>query len=213
MPEAPVRLTESAGVASACSLPFRLSAAATIVVGSPRAPATTTAVWPSGEIEAPGCGGTTDAIRRSARRTFSTFARSAWNAGSLTESVGECTTTIGAELERPAKFRWIRVRAATDSEPFACHPAPESAVSTCGANTASRTATPAQVSATARRWSAAQPPSRPTGPTTPRPFRRGRGYRRYGRFQNCHSVTPLRGLHLRTRRWYTTLQLNCCERG
>ena len=42
--EAPVRLTEIAGVARACSLPFRLSAAATIAVGSPRAPATTMAV-------------------------------------------------------------------------------------------------------------------------------------------------------------------------
>ena len=49
-------------------------------------------------------------------------------------------TTIGAELESPAKFCWISVRAATDSEPFACQPAPESAVSTCGANTASTTA-------------------------------------------------------------------------
>ena len=75
------------------------------------------------------------------RKTPSTFASNASNAGVFTESDGECSTTIGAELESPAKFCWISVRAATDSEPLACQPAPESAVSTCGANTTSATAT------------------------------------------------------------------------
>ena len=36
----------------------------------------------------------------------------------------EWTTTISAELESPAKFAWISARACTDSEPFACQPAP-----------------------------------------------------------------------------------------
>src|SRR5579862_627465 len=74
-------------------------------------------------------------------------------------------TTIGAELARPPKFSWISVRAWTDCEPFACQPAPESAVSTFGANTASATATSAQLIETARTWSAAKRPSRPIAPT------------------------------------------------
>ena len=65
----------------------------------------------------------------------------------------------------PAKFAWISSRACTDSEPFACQPAPESAVSTLGANTPSATATTAQAIATTRTWSAVQRPSRPSGPT------------------------------------------------
>ena len=64
---------------------------------------------------------------------------------------GEWRTTIGAELERPAKFCSINVRAVTDSEPFACQPAPERDVSTLGAKIASTTATTPQVSATSRR--------------------------------------------------------------
>src|SRR5262249_41504450 len=80
-------------------------------------------------------------------------------------SVGEWMTTIGAELERPPKLRWINVRASTDWEPFACQPAPDNAVSTFGANTANTTATTTQAIATARTWSAAKRPSRPIGPT------------------------------------------------
>jgi hypothetical protein len=45
-------------------------------------------------------------------------------------------TTIGAELERPAKFCSISERAETDSDPFACQPAPERTVSTRGAKIA-----------------------------------------------------------------------------
>ena len=44
MPEAPVKDTVVPPVLSACSLPLSESAAATIAVGSPRAPAMTTAV-------------------------------------------------------------------------------------------------------------------------------------------------------------------------
>ena len=107
IPEAPVRLTETSGVASPCSLPFSLSAAATIAVGSLFAPATTSAVWPSAEIETPGRGGTTVEMCESARRIASAFATVARNAGELVVSVDEWTTTIGAELERPPKLRWI----------------------------------------------------------------------------------------------------------
>jgi hypothetical protein len=78
--------------------------------------------------------------------------------------LGEWTTTISAELERPPKLRWISCRARTDSDPFACQPAPESAVSTLGAKTPRATATTAQVIATRRMWSAVQRPSRPSGP-------------------------------------------------
>ena len=146
-------------------MPLSVSAAATIAVGSRFAPATTSAVWPSREIETPGRGGTTVAIRESERRIASALATVARNAGEFVVSVGEWTTTIGAELERPPKFCWIRARACTDSEPFACQPAPERAVSTFGANTASASAITAQAIETTRTWSAAQPPSRPIGPT------------------------------------------------
>ena len=62
----------------------------------------------------------------------------------------ECTTTVSAELDRPAKLRWICSRAWTDSEPSACQPAPDSAVSTFGAKAASATATIAHTVRTAR---------------------------------------------------------------
>ena len=61
IPEAPVSETLTSFVPSACSLPFSVSAAATIAVGSPFAPAVTIAVCRSGEIDAPGRGPTTDA--------------------------------------------------------------------------------------------------------------------------------------------------------
>ena len=164
IPEAPVRLTEIALVESPCSFFFSESAAATIAVGSRRAPPTTRAVWPSREIEERGLGGTTDEMRGSERRIASVFATVERKRGSVVRSVEEWTTTSGAELESPPKFCWISVRALTDWEPFACQPAPESAVSTLGAKTASARATAAQESATRRKWSAAQRPSRPIGP-------------------------------------------------
>jgi hypothetical protein len=107
-------------------------------------------VWPSREIETPGRGGTTVEIRESERRSASVFATVARKAGALVVSVDEWITTIGAELERPPKLRWINARACTDCDPFACQPAPESAVSTLGANTASATATTAQAIETPR---------------------------------------------------------------
>ena len=117
-------MSETLRVASACSLPFSVSAAATIAVGSLFAPATMSAVWPSREIETPGRGGTTVEMRESERRIASAFATVARKAGEFAVRVDEWTTTIGAELERPPKFCWISVRACTDCDPFACQPAP-----------------------------------------------------------------------------------------
>ncbi len=73
-------------------------------------------------------------------------------AGSATVLVSECTTTISALEERPWKFSSIASRAATDCEPVASQPAPESAFSTRGAKNPSTTATSAQAIATGRKW-------------------------------------------------------------
>ena len=64
----------------------------------------------------------------------------------------------------PAEVASICSRTLTDSEPLACQPAPDSAVSTRGASTPRPTAITAQVMKTARRWVAAKRPSRPIGP-------------------------------------------------
>jgi len=141
-----VSSTETCGVESPCSGPLRWSAAATIFVGSFAAPATTSAVCPSAEIEEPACGGTTLEILESPRRVVSTCRTTDRNAGDDAVSVAEWTTTIGAELESPPKSCCTRLRTATDSEPFACQPAPESAVSTLGAKTPSPTAIASQAS-------------------------------------------------------------------
>ncbi len=164
IPDAPVSETLTPGAPAAFSFDFNASAAATIAVGSPLAPAVTRAVCPSAEMLEPACG-CTDATCAFARSSWSTRLTVCRKAASPAVSRCEWTTTISAELERPAKLRWIRVRARTDSEPFACQPAPESAVSTFGANTPSATATTAHTIATVRTWSAVQPPSRPSGPT------------------------------------------------
>ena len=97
---------------------------------------------PAGAAPSPTC-----AFVRSVRSTCATVCR---NAGSAVVACREWTTTISAELERPPKLRWIRARACTDSEPEACQPAPESALSTLGAKTASETATTAHARVTAR---------------------------------------------------------------
>jgi hypothetical protein len=89
-------------------------------------------------------------MRGSERRIASVFATTVRKAGECAVSVDEWTTTIGAELERPPKFCWISWRACTDCDPLACQPAPERAVSTFGANTASASATIAQAIATTR---------------------------------------------------------------
>ena len=165
IPEAPVSETGTAAVPASLSFDLSVSAAATIVVGSPLAPAITTAVCRSAEILEPACGGTIDRTWEFARRTRSTRATVWRKPASLVVSCREWTTIISAELERPAKFRWMSVRAWTDSEPFACQPAPERALSTFGAKRPSATARTAQAIATARTWSAAQRPSLPIGPT------------------------------------------------
>jgi hypothetical protein len=150
IPEEPVIETPTRGVPAPFSFDLSASAAATIAVGLPFAPAVTTAVCRSGETLAPGRGPCTEATRLSAPRMPSTRASVCWNAGAEVVRVGEWTTTVRAALESPAKFLWISVRAYTDSEPFACQPAPERAVSTFGANTASATATIAHATTTAR---------------------------------------------------------------
>src|SRR5262249_38410885 len=147
---------------------LRSSAAATIAVGVPFAPAVTMAVWPSGEILAPGRGLCTEATRLSEERSRSTRASVCRNAGEEVVAVEEGTTTGSARLERPAKVRRISVRACTQPELFACQPAPESTVSPFGANAASATATIAHARATARTWSAAKRPSLPIGPKVQR---------------------------------------------
>ena len=151
MPGEPVSETATNGVWAASSFDLSASAAATIAVGSPSAPAVTTAVCPSRETLAPGLGRRTEATRLSPARMRSTRSSVCWNSGAEVVTVEEWTTTVSAELESPAKLRWTSVRACTDSEPFACQPAPESAVSTLGANAASATATIAHAAMIARR--------------------------------------------------------------
>ena len=99
---------------------------------------------------APGRGCCTEATRSSPARLRSTRRIVCRNSGAEVVTEGERTTTTSAELESPAKLCWISVRACTDSEPSACQPAPESAVSTFGANAASAMATIAQTIKTAR---------------------------------------------------------------
>ncbi len=71
IPEAPVRATLTSPLPSACSLPFSESAAATIAVGSPPAPAVTIAVCRSAEIVEPGRGPSTEATSRFVRSSRS----------------------------------------------------------------------------------------------------------------------------------------------
>ena len=151
IPDAPVSETVTPEAPAACSFDFSLSATATIAVGSPFAPAITIAVCPSAEIVAPGRGATIEATFGLVWSTCVTRATVALNAGSAVVCAGEWTTTISAELESPPKLSWIRFRACTDSEPFACQPAPESAVSTFGAKKPNPTAITTQAIATARK--------------------------------------------------------------
>src|SRR5512133_4385184 len=101
---------------------------------------------------APGWGACTEATRELLARTRSTRATVCLKAGSATVWRGELRTIINAELDRPAKLRWISARAFTDSEPLACQPAPDRAVSTLGAKAASTSATSSQAIETARTW-------------------------------------------------------------
>ena len=153
MPLAPVSETCTPSPWRRCSCVLRSSAARTMVLASAAAPACTIAVWPSREIDAPGCGATDGlhapiglqhALRRGDR--------------SLEGRVLD--RLVAASARRPSG-RWrtgpgsswsIALRAATDSEPVASQPAPDSAVSTLGAKTPSATATSAQAIATVRKW-------------------------------------------------------------
>ncbi len=109
MPEAPVRFTCTSSVPASCSFPFSSSAAATISVVVPFAPALTIAVWPSCEIEKPSCGRATDATRESSFRMAATLSTVAVKPGSPTFAEGEWTTTIRAALDWPPKFSSISV--------------------------------------------------------------------------------------------------------
>ena len=149
-----------------CSLPFSVSAAATIAVGSPFAPAVTIAVCRSAEMR-----------RARPRRRHGSDVR-VRPQGPLDARDGRSEARVArrsgsASARRPSAPSWRGRRswpgsascACTDSEPFACQPAPESAVSTFGAKKPSPTAITIHAIATARPWSAVQRPSRPTGPT------------------------------------------------
>ena len=74
IPEAPVRWTCVPSAPNDESGPLRSSAAATMAFASFAAPACTIAVCPSGEIETPGCGPTTDRTAESERSFRSTAA-------------------------------------------------------------------------------------------------------------------------------------------
>ncbi len=150
MPEAPVSETPTSAVPAALSFDFSPSAAATIAVGSPFPPAVTSAVWPSAEIEEPACGACTEATFSFACSRLVTRATVARKPGSAAVSPSEWTTTVSAELERPAKFAWTSSRARTESEPVASQPAPERTVSTLGAKAPSTSATTVQATTTER---------------------------------------------------------------
>ena len=166
----PVSATATDGLPARSSRGLSASAAATIAVGSPFAPAVTTAVWPSAEMVAPGRGRCTEATRASPASTRSTRSSASRNAGAEVVADGEWTTTVSAELDRPAKLRSISARACTDSEPSACQPAPDSAVSTFGANAARTRAAIAHAIGDRSRVvgrEAAEPADRADGPRAP----------------------------------------------
>ena len=96
IPEAPVRLTATPGPAASASLGLRRSAASTIAFGSAAAPARITAVWPSGEIETPGCGGETRPTAGSRRRIRSERATVCRNSGAVATRSREWTATWSA---------------------------------------------------------------------------------------------------------------------
>ena len=164
MPDAPVSDTCTPSPCRRCSLVLRSSAARTMVLASDAAPACTIAVWPSREIDVPGCGGTTDFTRESDFSTRCVEATAFWNAGSLTVLSLEWTTTIRALEDRPWKFLSMVLRAATDSEPVDSQPAPDSAFSTFGAKKPRPSARTPQAITTALKCVAVQPPRRPIGP-------------------------------------------------
>ena len=76
----------------------------------------------------------------------------------------EWTTTWIAVLALPPKCCWASSRAVTDSDPFACQPAPESSDSTLGAKAPSATMTSSHTAVVMRPWRVTKTPSRPRGP-------------------------------------------------
>ena len=88
IPLAPVSETCTPSPCRRCSCVLRSSAARTMVLASAAAPACTIAVWPSREIDTPGCGATTDFTRRSAFSTRCVEATARWKAGSRDRLVG-----------------------------------------------------------------------------------------------------------------------------
>ncbi len=162
--DAPVGFTSTLPVDRPSSGPLRSSATRTISLGSAPAPASRIAVLPSRLRVAPGCGCTTSAIRGSASSIAVAFASTRAPSPSVTAPSGLCTTTWIAEEALPPKWSWASSRAATDSEPFACQPAPESSDSTRGANAPSPTITSSHTTVVIRAWSLTQTPSRPSGP-------------------------------------------------
>ena len=150
MPDAPVSATCTCSVPSAVTGPLRSSAARTIVFASALAPAMTIAVCPSREIVVPAWGRETEATRASVFNLAATRPIVCWNAGELVVWPELWTTTIRPVLFRPPNSRLTRSRTCTDSDPLACQPAPDSAVSTRGAKKPSATATTAQAMNTVR---------------------------------------------------------------
>ena len=130
--------------------PLRRSAASTICFGLRAAPAVTIAVCPSRLIDTPAAGGVTLATAGSALTSASTLRVTRANAGSAAVREGEWSTIIRPVEALPAKCFWISERAATDCDPVASQPAPESAVSTRGARNPSPTARTTQAMATWR---------------------------------------------------------------
>ena len=98
----------------------------------------------------PARGGTTVEMRGSARRIASDLRDRRAERGRARSSASASGRRRSAPSWRGRRSSaGSASRACTDSEPFACQPAPESAVSTFGANTASPSATTAQAIATA----------------------------------------------------------------
>src|SRR5262249_41622627 len=108
---------------------------------------------------------TTVETRGSARNRAVTWPTTVWASGSeLMGARWSTTTTCRALAPRPAKSRWIRLRAATDWLVGSCQPAPARADWTRGAKKPNATITTAQLSSTARRWVAVQARSRAMAP-------------------------------------------------
>ncbi len=188
--EDPVGLTWTPSTERSWSSSLRSVATRTISLVSAPAPARTMAVWPSALTVAPGMGATTSAMRGSASRTAVTRARTSAPAPSVTGPSVECTTTWIAEEALPPKWSWASSRAATDSDPSACQPAPDRLCSTWGAKAPRPMISSSQTPVTILAWSVTQTPSRPSGPG------RCSGRRRRGR-RGARSC----GCSTRGRRW------------